>query len=226
MKKRWFIIFPFMICIIATVANASFEFHDDRFSGIFTTENLDAIIDEYDLYPGWYWTTPPRITQDFHGNENSPGWTDTAVNKLHRNQYKSNFYGCRWYSNQVLEICPDKGGYGECFGFAQFIGYLLSGDYNAHKNWDFYYSIDKVPEGLKVGDIFRTEFKVNNALYRHSAIVYSVNDNEILFFQVSGSNYNLISISGFSDGYHQDVRNIEDLSKIPNIKICRSGLNK
>ena len=42
----------FMIRI--PVSCAEFLFHDDRFCGRFTTENLDAIIEEYELYDGWY----------------------------------------------------------------------------------------------------------------------------------------------------------------------------
>ena len=35
-------------------ASASFDFSDDRFRGAFTTENLDAICEEYELMDGWY----------------------------------------------------------------------------------------------------------------------------------------------------------------------------
>ena len=41
-------------------ALAAFSFQDTRFQNVLTTENLDAIIEEYELYDGWYWTISPR----------------------------------------------------------------------------------------------------------------------------------------------------------------------
>ena len=227
MKSR-----PFLFCMIlsfclsvVTLSCADFLFEDDRFRGVFTTENLDSIIHEYELYDSWYWTTEPYIPQNFHGKEDAPGWTDSAVNKYHRKAYVKGIYGCRWMSNKVFADSPNHYGQGECFGFAQFIGYLISGEYNPHHNWNFYYSL-KASGGLRVGDILRTDFVAKGKTYRHSAVVYSVSDDEILFIQVSGSMYNKISIGkGFMDGYHSDPSNLEDLEKLPNIKICRSPLN-
>ena len=34
-------------------AHAAFNFSDERFQGVFTTENLDAMIQEYELFDGW-----------------------------------------------------------------------------------------------------------------------------------------------------------------------------
>ena len=221
-------LFILILCVTVlfhTVSLAEFEFSDDRFQGEFTTANLDRIMLEYELHDGWYWTTEPGVVQTFHGMENAPGWTDTAVNKLHRYEYIHGLYGCRWMANKVFVETPGLGGYGECYGFAQFIGYLLSGEYNPHRNWDFYYNLE-ASGGLKVGDILRTDFTANGKQYRHSAVVYSVSEDEILFIQVSGSTYNRIrACSGFLDGYHQAPDTLEELAKIPNIKICRSQLN-
>ena len=76
--------------------------------------------------------------------------------------------------------------------------------------------------GLRVGDIVRVEYRKNKHAYRHSAVVYAINGEEILFLQVSGGNYNKISIGkGFSDGNVSDVTSIEELSEIPGIKISR-----
>ena len=215
------------LCILFSVSEASadFLFSDDRFQGIFTTENLDAISEEYELYDGWYWTTVPHVQQTFHGAENAPGWTDTSANKLKKKGFLNYRFGCRWFSNQVFAAAPNSGGYGECFGFAQFVGYLLSGEYNPQKNWNYYYMLDQVPGGLQVGDIVRTSFNIGKKTYQHSAVVYSVSEDEILFLQVSGGSYNRIVLSGFSDGYHQDVRTEEGINLIPNKKICRSQLN-
>ena len=215
----------FLLFLFPSASFADFDFADDRFQGVFTTENLDKIIEEYELYDSWYWTTPPRVPQTFHGLEDTPGWTDTA-SKMGRTLHVKNYYGCRWMANHVLERYPNAyGTYGECFGFAQFIGYLLSGEYNPHKNWQIFYNL-KSSGGLRVGDILRTEFTARGKKYNHSAIVYSVDDEEILFMQVSGSLYNRISVGvGFLYGYDTAPTTYEEILKVPNIKICRSQLN-
>ena len=209
-------------------ALASFGFSDDRFVGSFTTENLDAIIEEYELMDGWYWTTRANVVQTFHGVQDCPGQTDTAVNGNNRAGYRPGWYGCRWAinNNKVQYTRPFSGGYGECFGFAQFIGYLLSGDVNPHGDWDFYYSMDSAG-GLRVGDIIRVEYRANKKKYHHSAVVYAVNGEEILFLQVSSTNYNRISVGhGFSDGNLVNETSIEVISRIPSLKIMRSPLNQ
>lgn len=222
---RFFCLVLCLICLLSSVSYAEFQFSDTRFQGDFTTENLDRIINEYELFDGWYWTTEPWIVQNFHGREDTPGWTDTAVNRYNRKKYIKGYYGCRWMSNKVFPENSNYYGYGECFGFASFIGYLLSGDFNPHKNWTIYRSLDDTG-GLKVGDILRTEFTANGKKYNHSAVVYSVSEDEVLFFQVSGSAYNQIIVaSGYLDGYHNAPVLPEELAKLPNIKICRSQLN-
>ena len=223
---RLFLLILAVSLLFASVSSAGFAFTDERFQGVFTTDNLDRIIEEYELFDGWYWTTPPWIQQDFHGREDSPGWTDSAVNRYNRKSYVRGMYGCRWMANQVYAENSDKYGQGECFGFAQFIGYLLSGEYNPHHNWDCFYSLE-ASGGLRVGDILRTEFRANGKTYQHSAVVYSVSEEEILFMQVSGSTYNRIRVgAGFSDGYHNSLTTLEEIEKIPNYKICRSPLNR
>ena len=227
MMKHRNCFFLFILCtflLFSSVASASFKFSDDRFQGIFTTENINKIIEEYELFDGWYWTTRARVPQTFHGMENMPGWTDTAVNICHHTAYVHGQYGCRWMANQVTRE-KAYGTYGECFGFASFVGYLLSGEYNPHHKWEYYYSV-KDAGGLKVGDILRVDFYKNNKHYHHSAVVYSVNEKEILFLQVSGSRYNRISVgTGYMDGYHNDPRTIEEFEKMRNLKICRSKIN-
>jgi hypothetical protein len=225
---RRFCLFLLAALLCVSAASADFEFSDERFQGKFTTENLDRIIREYELNDGWYWTTPPYVTQTFHGAEDAPGWTDTAVNVYNRPYYKEGIYGCRWGCNAVLPQCLSAGR-GECFGFASFIGYLLSGEVSPHGHWKRYYSLDAAG-GVRVGDIVRTEFtavvKGKEKKYQHSAVVYSVSDEEILFLQISGSLYNKIILNeGFADGYHERLTTLEGLTKLPNIRICRSPLN-
>ena len=215
--------FAFLFVPCAFASYGTFQFEDTRFAGDFTTDNLDRIIAEYELYDSWYWTTLPRIDQSFHGAEDQPGWTDTAVKKKGGTAFIRDRYGCRWLANRVN---PDvyggmTGGYGECFGFAQFIGYLLSGDYNPYKSWNYYHDLD-TSGGLRVGDILRTDYKNG-----HSAVVYSVSDQEILFLQVSGSSYNRISVgSGFLCGYPLGLTTLDEIRKLPAaVTIRRSPLN-
>lgn len=227
MKKRTGALLLFLLVFsFITNAFAASSFTDTRFQGVFTTENLDAIREEYELEDGWFWTTRGNEIQTYHGFFEKPGWTDTSVNKLRKKAYIPGWYGCRWNTDKVFAVAPSQGGWGECFGFAQFIGYLLSGDRNPHREWDFYYSLEKAG-GFRVGDIVRVDYRANKKQYRHSAVVYAVSGNEVLFLQVSGGNYNRISVGmGFTDGNHTDEKDPEVISGIPSFKICRSPLSK
>ena len=201
-------------------ASSEFLFSDDRFRDNLTTENLDAIIDEYELFDGWYWTTPPDISQTFHGHPEAPGWT-SSVEAAGRKDFLKGWYGCRWPIDHVRRLAPDEGGNAECFGFAQFIGYLLSGEINPQGNWTFFYNTENSGP-LQVGDIVRVEYKKNGHQVQHSAVVYAVNGEELLFLQVSGGNYNRISVGlGFTDGNVVDARSIEEISVLPGLKISR-----
>ena len=222
MNKLKLTVFLLVLSLLMTgfSASAEFLFQDDRFRGDISTEMLDRIIDEYELFDGWYWTTPPDVTQDFHGHENAPGWTSTCE-KYGRREYLSGWYGCRWPVDHVRKAAPDQGGNSECFAFAQFIGYLLSGELNPQHHWDFFYSV-KAAGGLRVGDIVRVEYRFQKKSYQHSAVVYAVNDSEVTFLQVSGGNYNRISIGkGFTDGNHMDERSEDVIASIPGLKISR-----
>ena len=210
--------------LVRPSAFADFAFSEERFQGDFSTANLDRIIREYELFDGWYWTTEANVSQDFHGRENCPGWTKTTESLGYR-RYLDGWYGCRWSVDRLLPTSPGRGGYGECFGFAQFIGYLLSGDVNPQHHWPFFYSV-KSAKGLKVGDIIRTEYTWKGKPVSHSAVVYAIVDGRLLFLQVSGSQYNRISIGSFSDGHLKDIRMEEDVAKLPYLKISRSKLNQ
>ena len=222
---RLLILVSVMVLCFVSASAASFSFSDDRFCGIFTTENLDAIVEEYELFDGWYWTTQADILQTFHGVPDCPGWTDTAVNVHGLKGYLDGWYGYRWGLDKVPAMMPNAGGWGECFGFSQFIGHLLSGYVNPSRDWRFYYSLEAAG-GFRVGDIVRVEYRANKKLYRHSAVVYAVNGDEILFLQVSSTRFNRISVAGgFSDGNHINETDPEIVGTIPGVKISRSELN-
>lgn len=139
--KTVFALVIFIVFLPAASGLADFEFSDDRFRDDFSTANLDRIIEEYELYDGWYWTTEADIPQTFHGHPECPGWT-TAVEDIQLTAYRKGWYGCRWPIDHVRSAAPQYGGYAECFAFAQFIGYLLSGDINPQHHWDFYYNFE------------------------------------------------------------------------------------
>lgn len=222
-RKRWLLfltIFLFLYRVSSAYAVYEFTFCDLRFRNKLTTENLDAIIDEYELFDGWYWTTEADIPQDFHGHPECPGWTSTAQD-LKVKAIKKGWYGCRWPIDHVRKTAPEKGGYAECFAFAQFIGYLLSGEINPQHNWEFYYSVEAAG-GLRVGDILRAEYKINKKEYHHSAVVYAVEGDDVRFLQVSGASCNKISVgAGFTDGHYINETSIEKLSAIRGVKVSR-----
>ena len=73
-----------------------------------------------------------------------------------------------------------------------------------------------------MGDILRVEYRKNNHEYHHSAVVYSVNGEEILFLQVSGGSFNRISVGfGFTDGNVVNATSLDQLAGIPGLKISR-----
>lgn len=214
-----------LICS-AVPGGADGVFEDAAFRGVFTTENLDAIIEAYELYDGWYWTARANEPQTYHGQEDHPGWTDTAVNLWSKTGYEKDWYGCRWNTEKINPAFPNGDGYGECFGFAQFIGYLLSGDRSPSANWTPFYSV-KAAGGLKVGDLLRMEYRKNGKAYYHSAIVYSVEGDTVLFLQVSGGNFNRLRVrQGYTDGNLVNETSLLVLRQMPGIKIMRSPLNK
>lgn len=219
-RRIWSMIFACMLLmgsvVVAQPAQAETSFKDTRFQGAYTTENLDAILKEYELYDGWYWTTQGNVEQTYHGQENKPGWTDTAVNNMLKLDYEKGWYGCRWNWDKVLITKPNGSGWGECYGFAQFIGYLLSGKTNPQgtKGWKFYETLDRA-KGLKVGDIIRIDYKKGAYHYQHSAVVYSVDGDNVTFIQVSGGNFNQLRIgTGFEGGGMEGTTSMSDFSKL------------
>ena len=66
--KKIIVLVLVFVFLQASVGMADFEFSDERFRDDFSTANLDRIIEEYELYDGWYWTTEADIPQNFHGH--------------------------------------------------------------------------------------------------------------------------------------------------------------
>lgn len=202
-------------------------FIDTRFQGDYSTENLDAIIEEYELYDEWYWTTLPGVFQDFHGQEGKKGWTQTSKERFDPFVYSWGWYGCRWNWDVVDRANPNLYGWGECFGFCQFLGYLLSGDRNPHRNWPTFKSVRQAG-GLKPGDIVRIEYTDENGMHQHSAMVYSVDEENgtVLFLQVSGANYNRLYIRrGYTGAGLGGTTDLTDIIICPGLRILRAEEN-
>ena len=227
MKKK--LLFLFLACVFTLTlcsAGASEEpFRDKRFRGRYTTANIQAILDAYDLRDGWYWVSQARTPQTFRGEADTPGWTETTKTVMGGAfQPTPGWYGCRWNLDEINPNAPNADGWGECFGFAQFIGYLLSGDRNPHGHWVAYTSIYDAG-GLRPGDIVRVCYDGENGARQHSAVVYEVLDDQAVFIQVCGANYNMLSIRHGFFGAGLDTMNLYTISRAPGLRIYRSPEN-
>ena len=203
-----------------------FRFVDTRFRGVYTTENLDAILEAYDLNDGWYWVTKPDVTQNYHGRENKKGWTQSsqliAEAKGEDYFYNRGWFGCRWQCNEVQKGMPNAYGWGECFGFCQFLGYLLSGEVNPHGKWRQYNSVWEA-DGLRVGDIIRVEYSDEKGFHQHSAMVYSIKNDKVRFIQCSGVYHNQLFINwGFRGANLGNTTLLSDIRKFPGLRIHRA----
>ena len=230
MKKLSLFLFLAFVMVLTSlcpihVFAAESTFQDTRFQGKFTTDNLQAILDEYELIDGWYWVTQADIMQNYHGHKNTPGWTQTSKDTLGASfHYTPGWYGCRWNLDKVYAPIPNSDGWGECFGFAQFIGYLLSGDKNPHGHWAAFSSVREAG-GLKVGDIVRIVYKDQEGTHQHSAVVYEVLDDQIVFIQACGANYNQLCIRHGFVGAGLNTNNLGKIAKSPGLRIYRAPEN-
>lgn len=117
-------------------------------------------------------------------NTNFTGSTGKANTWSTANKHRvgdNHYYGYSWYSNS-------GGLQRECDGFASFIAYCLSGS-DTYKAWSKVTDSIKSNSDLRVGDIIRAG--------GHTAIVYQVKTDKIVFFQACGSSYNKIVIGKF-----------------------------
>ena len=203
-----------------------FRFVDTRFRGVYTTENLNAILEAYELNDGWYWVTKPDVKQNYHAYENKKGWTQSSQLQSEAKGedyfYNRGWFGCRWECNEVQAGMPNAYGWGECFGFCQFLGYLLSGEVNPHGKWLQFNSVWEAG-GLRVGDIIRVEYTDEKGFHQHSAMVYSVTKERVRFIQCSGIMHNQLFINwGFRGANLGNTTLISDVRKFPGLRIHRA----
>ena len=203
-----------------------FRFVDTRFRGEYTTDNLNAILEAYELNDGWYWVTKADVTQNYHAHENKKGWTQSSKEQAEAKGqdyfYNRGWFGCRWDCNEVQSGMPNAFGWGECFGFCQFLGYLLSGEVNPHGKWQHFNTVWEA-DGLRVGDIIRVEYTDEKGFHQHSAMVYSVTKERVRFIQCSGVSYNQLFINwGFHGANLGNTTLISDVRKFPGLRIHRA----
>ncbi len=209
----------------AARAEDAATFTDTRFQHVYTTENLDAIMEEYELIDGWFWVTRANVVQDYHGHENTLGWTETSQRLIDPYYYTPGWYGCRWNWDIVDPNIPNAAGWGECFGFAQFIGYLLSGSRNPHGEWVSFRFVNEA-KGLKVGDIVRVEYTDETGFHQHSAVVYSVEGNKVKYLQVSGGARNKMRLrTGYMGGSDAGSTLVSDVYNFKGLRILRAEEN-
>lgn len=227
LRKLCVILLAWLLCVqglLPAALAAEGTFTDTRFQGNYTTENLDAIIKEYELYDTWYWSTPSNTYQTYHGQEDKKAWTQSSKERFDPFYYSWGWFGCRWNWDEVDPREPNKDGWGECFGFCQFLGYLLSGERNPHRDWASFRSVREA-KGLKPCDIVRIEYTDETGFHQHSAMVYSVDEEKgkALFIQVSGANYNRIyTRRGYTGAGLQGSKDISDIINCPGVRILRA----
>ncbi len=210
---------------ISVAKAAEGTYTDTRFQGVYSTENLDVIIEAYELFDGWYWSTQLNVTQNYHGQEGKKGWTQTSKDRFDPFIYSWGWFGCRWNWDMIESGGPNRAGWGECFGFAQFLGYLLSGSRNPHGEWVLFQSLREA-QGLKPGDIVPIAYSDEKGSHQHSAMVYSVEGDTVLFLQASGSNYNkLYTRHGFCGAGLNGSTSIAEICATPGLRILRAEEN-
>jgi len=176
--------------------------------GVFSTGNLQKILDAYSIKTGYYWgynTKENGAEYSYVANTEVPITYTWSVNSdKHGYSPNSDYYGYKyWIGNQSFE---------ECWGLAYFLGAKLSGV--EPTEWNVFYSIDAVNAtgGVRVGDIIRGR--------RHSAIVYKVNnDGSFSVVQCGGSYCNVIDVdSCFGHSTYAGGTGLDTLWKIDDLQ--------
>ena len=205
------------LTIIMVLCTFTIESHAASWQkDVYTTTNISAICNAKNYIDGWYWSYSPSESG--------------AATSYMGSQYRANVYTTRKKVNNGDTSIPvgdkDKNGkyyqgyeypkgYWECYAFANYLGYLISG-VNPLNGWLKMSEKDVIATGgLRVGDIVRSS--------SHSAMVYSISsDGSVKFVQCAGGYYNRISVNT----NFNNKSNIKKLKDITNIDfILRSKKN-
>ena len=71
------------------------------------------------------------------------------------------------------------------------------------------------------------EYTYDGEDFCHSAVVYSVDGDTVLFLQAAGGSYNKLRIRrGFHDGHLRYVTSVAKFKKLKHLRVCRSPRNE
>ncbi len=168
-------------------------------AGSITTAAIKKVCSDYGFKTGAYWT------YDYNAVGKTQAVLDAAATKGYKASkvpYGSGSYRSKYYpsSNTHYGEYIFQGGR-QCFGFANFIGYKLTGKVPT-SSWTKYTSVAQVEAagGLQVGDVIRSS--------GHSAMVLTVSGGKITTAECWGGSKNKISVGGKFNGSANTLRDI------------------
>ncbi len=166
-----------------------------------STAAIKEVCNRYGFKSGAYWT------YDYNKVNKTQAELDAAATNGYKASgvpYGSGKYRSRHYSNSDTHYGEYifKGGR-QCYGFANFIGYQLTGSVPT-SGWTKYSSVTQVENagGLQVGDVIRSS--------GHSAMVLTVSGSSITTVECWGGNNNKISVGGYFNGSAKTLRDISN----------------
>ena len=191
MKSKVLLFVAVLICLIGLCAGAS----------AISTQDIKDVCNRYGFKSGAYWT------YDYNQVSKDQGSLDAAATSGYRASgvpYGSGHYRSKYYSGSDTYYGEYifKGGR-QCYGFANFIGYQLTGSVPT-SGWTKYSSVAQVEAsgGLQVGDVIRSS--------GHSAMVLTVSGGNITTVECWGGSKNKISVGGYFNGSARTLREISN----------------
>ena len=168
-------------------------------AGSISTSAIQDVCNRYGFKSGAYWT------YDYNGVDKTKSALDAAATSGYRASgvpYGSGTYRSAYYSGSDTHYGEYifQGGR-QCFGFANFIGYQITGSVPT-SSWTRYNSVAEVEQagGLQVGDVIRAG--------GHSAMVYKVSGSTIYTVECWGGSKNKISVGGYFNGSAKTLKEI------------------
>lgn len=166
-----------------------------------TTSAIKEVCSRYGFKSGAYWT------YDYNQVNKTKTALDAAATSGYQASgipYGSGKYRSKYYSSSDTHYGEYifQGGR-QCFGFANFIGYQLTGSVPT-SSWTKYSSVAEVESvgGLQVGDVIRAG--------GHSAMVLTVSGSKITTVECWGGSKNKISVGG---GFNGSAYTLSDIAK-------------
>ena len=188
-------------------------------SGSITRERIDSVCSEYGFNSGTS-NNPVYWSYDWTNLTKTQSVLDSAAQTSYKATHTPKGTGSEHYVSKLFskQSAPHTGylEYGqyvfngkiECYGFAEFLGYKLTGQYPSSQ-WTHYTSVSEVNNagGIKVGDVIRAG--------GHSAFVLSVSGNTFKTVEVWSSDKHKNKIV-YNTTFNSYYNTIEDVSKAYN----------